>query len=82
MSIIIIKDNILFFLLRFNEVLIMYSMNDMTPITNVQGPIAGPIDQSIIRLMRTYNIPVMYKYGLKYIQNSDVQISISWDIHR
>ena len=54
----------------------------MTPITNVQGPIAGPIDQSIIRLMRTYNIPVMYKYGLKYVQNSDVQISISWDIHR
>lgn len=62
----------------------MYSMNDMTPIdgNKVQGPIAGPIDSGIIRLMRTYNVPVMYQNGLKYVKNSDVQISISWDIHR
>jgi hypothetical protein len=62
----------------------MYSMNDMIAVdgSKIQGPIAGPIDYAIIRLMRTYNVPVMYKNGLKYIQNNDVQISISWDIHR
>ena len=62
----------------------MYSMEDMTAVdgNKVQGPIAGPIDSGIIRLMRTYKVPVMYYNGLKYVQNSDVQISISWDIHR
>lgn len=62
----------------------MYSMNDMVAVddSKVQGPIAGPIDFSVIRIMRTYNVPVMYQNGLKYVQDSDVQISISWDIHR
>ena len=62
----------------------MYSMNDMVAVdgSKVQGPIAGPIDFSIIRIMRTYNVPVMYRHGLKYVQDGDVQISISWDIHR
>ena len=62
----------------------MYSMNDMVAIdgSKVQGPIAGPIDFALIRLMNTYNVSVMYKHGLKYVKNSDVQISISWDIHR
>lgn len=50
--------------------------------SKIQGPIAGPIDFSVIRIMRTYNVPVMYQNGLKYVQDSDVQISISWDIHR
>ena len=59
-------------------------MNDMVPIdgSRVQGPIAGPIDYAIIRIMRTYNVPIMYKNGLKYVKNNDIEISISWDIHR
>lgn len=80
---IIIIDNITSFLLRFSEVLIMYSMNDMTPVTNVQGPIAGPIDYELLDKMHHKGGPlVAYKNGNKYVKISSSTISISWDIHR
>ena len=80
---IIIIGNIPSFLLRFNEVLVMYSMNDMIPIQNVEGPMAGPIDYELLDEMHRKDGPrVAYKNGNKYVKISPSTISISWDIHR
>lgn len=61
----------------------MYSMNDMIPVTNVQGPIAGPVDYELLEEMHKPNgILVAYKNGNKYVKISTSTISVSWDIHR
>lgn len=61
----------------------MYSMNDMTPVTNVQGPIAGPIDYDLLDEMHHPNgVLVAYKNGNKYVKINKSTISVSWDIHR
>lgn len=61
----------------------MYSMNDMTPVTNVQGPIAGSIDYELLDEMhRPDGVLVAYKNGYKYVKINSTTISVSWDIHR
>ena len=61
----------------------MYSMNDMEPISGVQGPIAGPVDYELLEEMHKPNgVLVAYKNGNKYVKINSCTISISWDIHR
>lgn len=61
----------------------MYSMNDMIPVTDVQGPIAGPVDYDLLDYMHTHNdILVAYRNGNKYVKTNKSTISVSWDIHR
>lgn len=62
----------------------MYSENEMVAVdgSKVQGPVAGPLDFDLMRVMRKYDIPVAYSGGNKYVKISDAEIIISWDIHR
>ena len=61
----------------------MFNTDDMIPISNVQGPIAGPINNELLDYMHTHNdVIVAYDSGNKYVKKSKVTISVSWDIHR
>lgn len=55
----------------------------MTPVTNVQGPIAGSIDYELLDEMhRPDGVLVAYKNGYKYVKINATTVSVSWDIHR
>ena len=61
----------------------MYSMNDMEPVSDVQGPVSGPVNYDLLHYMHMHDdVLVAYDSGNKYVKTSQCTVSVSWDIHR
>lgn len=61
----------------------MYSMKNLTPVKDVQGPIAGPVNYELLDYMHLHDdVIVAYDSGNKYVKVSKSTVNISWDIHR